>query len=951
LETSLEGVENDDTVELEATQAEIDQTPKRGFPWIDACRAGKDRYRMSARIAADVADGLAHAHECGVLHRDVKPSNILVDRSGTARLTDFGLARMYGSSTLTATGAVLGTLRYASPEQLGGSTGAVDQRSDVYSLGVTLWEMVTGSRLYLADDRHSVISHVLHEEVSRPSAYARDIPRDLETIINRAVAKLPEDRYGSAQAVADDLRRFLAGRPIEAKPLSLAERVFRWANRNRLRVSAAVAALAVIAVVGIVATALILSANARTAAALRASRHNEERARRNAATAAANARETRALLYASDMGAAGAAWRKGEPGQVRMILDRYREPANRDDGLPPEDPRGIEWNLLDRQTRTPSQLLFENDEALYTIQFIDGGKQFLTTGQDAIVRWHDTSTGRVLRSLDTSQREVNDAAFNRSGTLLVTAGDDGTAKVWNVSDLSLKHALAAHDDICYFARFLGDTMQVVTGGRGRAHRVFDAETGKLIREYSFPKSKQPRTVPGSWDAFVSRDGERFWTTEHCEQPRLFDGIYEWNVATGESQRISRDHDPCHVLFDEAHKHLILNTPGGEVRILDATTHEEVFSLQLANRLEALALSPDQQRLAVSDHGGQIYTWKLDPESRHLVVSPRPETHSVHKSVVFDLAFSPDGKSLLTAGRDGSVRRIFLELTQELYHEVPWLADRFCRPVPQTNLVVTTQPLAVRESATGRLVSTLSPNDFTDLAVSSDGTLIGAASGTEVGVWNRATGQRLRQSKLNRRWAKCLDFSPDGRYLALDTQDETNERIDVLEIATGKMERYSPPDSWARWAYFAVQDGLVAFLSDPGNFITCWSVPQKTIRWQTEPFSGRYGAATISPDRSRLLAGGGTRVLTMFDCSNGEILDTILCEFPFHTVAFMEDGRSFVVGGVHGELAIWDARSGKHLFEIANLGARIEMIVPVDQGFLAATREHRENRPQLVWYEF
>ena len=119
------------------------------------------------------------------------------------------------------------------------------------------------------------------------------------------------------------------------------------------------------------------------------------------------------------------------------------------------------------------------------------------------------------------------------------------------------------------ARSIASWSGIVTGGRGRAHRVFDAETGKLIREYSFPKSKQPRTVPGSWDAFVSRDGERFWTTEHCEQPRLFDGIYEWNVATGESQRISRDHDPCHVLFDEAHKHLILNTPGGEVRILDA----------------------------------------------------------------------------------------------------------------------------------------------------------------------------------------------------------------------------------------------------------------------------------------------------------------------------------------------------------------------------------------------
>ena len=218
-----------------------EQTPQ----WIAACADRRERYRQCARIASEIADGLAHAHACGVLHRDVKPSNILLDHSGTARLTDFGLARMYGDATLTATGTILGTLRYASPEQLGGTQAGVDERSDIYSLGATLWELVTGKRLFAAGDHNSVITHVLKVEAPRPSSLAAGLPRDLETIIARAMAKEPADRYASAQVFADDLRRFLDGRPIQAKPISLGERAFRWANRNRALTTAAVGSLVV----------------------------------------------------------------------------------------------------------------------------------------------------------------------------------------------------------------------------------------------------------------------------------------------------------------------------------------------------------------------------------------------------------------------------------------------------------------------------------------------------------------------------------------------------------------------------------------------------------------------------------------------------------------------------------------------------------------------------------
>ncbi len=239
--------------------------------WFSRSANHRDRYRLCARIACDIAQGLAHAHACGVLHRDVKPSNILIDKSGTARLTDFGLARMYGDATLTATGTVLGTLRYASPEQLGGTLAGVDERSDVYSLGATLWELVTAKRLFAAEDRQSVISQRLKTEPPQASSFAAKLPRDLETIITRAMAREPTDRYASAQDFADDLQRFLDGRPILAKPISLGEHAFRWANRNRVLVTSAVGTLVVVALVAVSASLLILRANARTTSALEAS--------------------------------------------------------------------------------------------------------------------------------------------------------------------------------------------------------------------------------------------------------------------------------------------------------------------------------------------------------------------------------------------------------------------------------------------------------------------------------------------------------------------------------------------------------------------------------------------------------------------------------------------------------------------------------------------------------
>ncbi len=208
------------------------KNPPPGSPTSGSASPGKSWYRHVARIGLQVAEGLEFAHRKGILHRDVKPSNILIDRSGTAWVADFGLAKVFEADgeTLTQPGDVVGTLRYIAPERF---QGLSDVRGDVYSLGVTLYELLTLRPAFEGSDRVRLIEYVLRGVVPRPRSIDRRIPLDLETVVMKAMARERAARYESASAVAEDLRRYLAGEPILARRAGIAKRCWRWARATR----------------------------------------------------------------------------------------------------------------------------------------------------------------------------------------------------------------------------------------------------------------------------------------------------------------------------------------------------------------------------------------------------------------------------------------------------------------------------------------------------------------------------------------------------------------------------------------------------------------------------------------------------------------------------------------------------------------------------------------------
>jgi serine/threonine protein kinase/tetratricopeptide (TPR) repeat protein len=209
-------------------------------------------FRSIVEIGVQVADALDHAHEHGVIHRDIKPSNVILDNTGKPWVTDFGLARIESDAPLTVSGDLLGTVRYMSPEQALAKRIVIDQRTDVYSLGATLYELLTLRPVFSGQDRQELLRQIAFEEPKPPRKAKKAIPEELEIIVLKAMAKNPAERYDTAQELADDLRRFLEDKPIRAKRPSLIQRAAKWSRRHKPVVWSAAVSVVALLVLGLI---------------------------------------------------------------------------------------------------------------------------------------------------------------------------------------------------------------------------------------------------------------------------------------------------------------------------------------------------------------------------------------------------------------------------------------------------------------------------------------------------------------------------------------------------------------------------------------------------------------------------------------------------------------------------------------------------------------------------
>ena len=461
--------------------------------WLHSRKSPPD-FRVVATIVRLLAEAVQHAHARGILHRDLKLANVLLEptpecdqhhcfndgeASWIPRVTDFGISKTtQADDDVTVTGNILGTLEYMAPEQIRGLSNDIGSHSDVYSLGVILYELLVKQRPYLGDSGADMILKMKDAGPPLVRKLRPEVPRDLEAIVSRCLSVSIDHRYATAAGLAEDLGRFLESRPVIARKNTVAVRMSHWIRRQPVvaSLSGLCAVLAFVAIAGSVGYVRQASDSVVALSAMNKqlqSSRDLAKAERDRATG--NATELRNQLYAADITAAARALEDGDLPNYDILLSRQIKP-NLD-----EDVRELTWHYLWNKGHRQSESIAVSKLPLYSVQFSNRGDLVALCGAEGVVSIYDALSNKKVVSWNAEQGEVNLAAFSADDQLIATAGDDGTICVWESRTGKPLNRFRAHPDHAFHSLFgQGDTL--ISCGNENVIRVWNWRTGEALKE-------------------------------------------------------------------------------------------------------------------------------------------------------------------------------------------------------------------------------------------------------------------------------------------------------------------------------------------------------------------------------------------------------------------------------------------------------------------------------------
>jgi serine/threonine protein kinase/WD40 repeat protein len=858
----------------------IDTRPSTAFSTASPLRSSK-YHRSIARIGIQAAEALQHAHDQGVLHRDIKPSNLLLDREGKLYVTDFGLARIGTDAGMTMTGDLVGTLRYMAPEQALGKRMVVDHRADVYSLGATLYELLTLRPAFDEIDRADLLKKIAFEE---PQSLRKDdhcIPAELEIIVLKAMAKERDERYQTAQQLTDDLRAFLEHRPIKAKPASFANRAAKWSRRHQ--------SLVWTIALGFIALSAILAISIA-------------RVQRAQSQAVSALEGTSDLLYTTHMTLAYQSLEKGLHGEVQAILDRYRpESAG-------HDRRGLEWQLLQALVRPPRAFTLAGHQgAVNEIAVFPDQNRLASVGDDGTLRIWDVRTHRLLRTITVGAKPLYSVAISSNGKFVAVGSR--TLHLCDLTHEAVSELFQSNDNIESIA-FGTDGQQLVIGTR--YHEVcllsLDGRVVKRIPCASRVQSLEHMPghptllVPNRRPVVTGKPVEivELWRDDLSAVEQVFDASQGENDGRITVARPS----PCGkwIAAGESYK--------SRACILDPTTGEVVDATPVSrDRLMDLAYSPDGKSLAIGYRNGNVQYFSLYAGAGHdLSIDGRPLVVNAHHGEITCVRFVA-ANLLATSGVDGVIKLWDLSMNAARAFDITdtTLSGVKLSPLGDLLLCTTAKEIIIFNTDRGEIMSRggQSGAKYSDPSWSPTGDLAAVCDYNAGSVAILAPNGRTITSIFHGADLSSAVFSPDGSLIAIIGA----EHLQLCDAADGRQIFGKSLEAEGQSVVFSHDGKRLAYAGSNG--VTTVLRLADLNPCLELAYGSDAKCLAFSPNDSIIASGHADSIICIWDAHTGQLRTQLAGHEGYPTtLAFSSDGKTLLSSALDSSLRIWSIDHGR-----------------------------------------
>jgi eukaryotic-like serine/threonine-protein kinase len=842
----------------------------------------KERQQRIARLMVTIARAVHHAHQRGILHRDLKPANILLDAQGEPLITDFGIAKpLTSDGRWTQSIMVMGTPSYMAPEQAAGAR-QLTTAADIFSLGAILYHLLTRRLPFSGATPVETLQRVMYQEPAAPHAVNADVDRDLETICLKCLNKDPDRRYSSAEALADDLARWLSGEPITARPVGQAERVWRWCRRKPALATLWLGLATAILAGAVVSTALWRRAEG-TATTLRES------------------------LFAADLGVAVQAWEAGSVARARELLERQRPRPGQ------SDLRTFEWRYLFGLTR-PRELLTVTSESpsIWGSALSSDGQLLAGGGGDGVVYLWDRTSGTLVGKLRASKNIIYCVAFSPDAAMLAASSiAPPEVQLWDVKTQSLIGRLP-HSTGVYSLAFSPDGKTLATNG-GYPYAVTTPAELSLwdVASRSKVAALVGHSSSSGWMSF-SPDGRLLAT------PQGNGTVILWDVRT-------------RAMVGEltGHRGLVISakfSPDGEL-LATGGLDGSVCLWRPATRQLVGVLGVHKgpvYSIAFSSRGDRLVSGSMDHTARLWDVHAQRAiaTFLGHLSRIFSVSFGPDGKTVATGSLDGTLKIWDASDTAvgDVFDRHPGsiatvdfspdgrLMLRSDRYVNQITLwsgpawhKVATVPQAQSSFSTTGLMASTSPRS------------------PVLTLWNTSSGTPLQSGTINLSAATPHRplFSANGKYLAVGA-GEGSPAVDIWDVDEHKRvaQLTDGAEKSAVTVYAVSQDGRWIATAYGSGDTRLWDA-RSWSEIRTLPGSGHaVHALAFSPDGRLLAAGGEDTTVRLWDLDAGSGAVVLRGDTgAVFSLAFAPDGETLAVGSFDGALKFWNVHTRRDVLTI------------------------------------